>query len=188
MDANKNIIPIVEDDQGEGFMDPWELEDKLRAELLKKEHRESRKGWKSLNRKGDRKEQKMTDAWVTLKSKMEAMEQDINTPKPCTSMIDLQDHLAIGYSTLLKLSQEVLAAFRAVEQEWKRQEDGCGWGQEMAIRVLQACYRKHHCGDESIGWDELSNMIGDALWNAMGGEEYNKWLEKNLEEENVLIK
>lgn len=51
--------------------------------------------------------------------------------------------------------------------------------------TLEACklaYRKHHLGDESIGWEELSNCLFLALCNEMGDEGYQDWLKNAVEE------
>lgn len=37
-------------------------------------------------------------------------------------------------------------------------------------------YRKHHLDDPSIGWDELSNILLNALCNSMGDTAFNEWL------------
>lgn len=47
--------------------------------------------------------------------------------------------------------------------------------QHKLLFVLKLAYRKHHLGDETIGWDELGNKMCDALCDAMGDEEYRKW-------------
>lgn len=44
------------------------------------------------------------------------------------------------------------------------------------LTACQMAYRKHHLDDDSIGWDELSDYLGDALCNAMGDQEYINWL------------
>jgi hypothetical protein len=48
-------------------------------------------------------------------------------------------------------------------------------GDRMSIETLKACYLKHACNDESIGWDELTDMIGNALAQIMGDEEFCRW-------------
>ena len=45
------------------------------------------------------------------------------------------------------------------------------------LTACQMAYKKHHLGDESIGWDELSSALLDALCNEMGDEGYQNWLE-----------
>jgi len=47
-----------------------------------------------------------------------------------------------------------------------------------AIEVLKLVYRKHVLNDDSIGWDELSNMLCDAICNAIGDDEFVKWLDE----------
>ena len=52
------------------------------------------------------------------------------------------------------------------------------------IDLLYACqmaYKKHHKGDESIGWDELSEILLDALCNSMGPDEFVKWNESGAQ-------
>ena len=47
------------------------------------------------------------------------------------------------------------------------------------IDLLYACkaaYRKHCLNDESIGWDELSDILKEALCNAMSDEGFVLWL------------
>ena len=48
------------------------------------------------------------------------------------------------------------------------------------IDLLYACkaaYRKHHLGDESIGWEELSDILKEALCNAMGDDDFYLWVQ-----------
>jgi hypothetical protein len=45
------------------------------------------------------------------------------------------------------------------------------------LNVVQVAYRKHHLSDESIGWDELSDIMLDALCESMGDKGYKKWLQ-----------
>jgi hypothetical protein len=49
---------------------------------------------------------------------------------------------------------------------------------ESLLRAVQCSYLKHHCGSEEIGWDELSEILSDALWNAMGPDACNEWCEQ----------
>ena len=44
------------------------------------------------------------------------------------------------------------------------------------LDAVKLAYRKHHLGDESIGWGELSECLLDALCNAMGDDGYQEWL------------
>lgn len=39
--------------------------------------------------------------------------------------------------------------------------------QHLVLACL-AAYRKHHLGDDGIGWEELSQLLSDALANAIG--------------------
>lgn len=53
---------------------------------------------------------------------------------------------------------------------------GCGG----LVETLKLCYRKHHLGDESIGWEELSDRMQTALCNVMGDDEFCEWLRAAL--------
>lgn len=44
------------------------------------------------------------------------------------------------------------------------------------LDAAQLAYRKHHLDDPDIGWDELSEQLYLALTNAMGDQEFIKWL------------
>lgn len=44
------------------------------------------------------------------------------------------------------------------------------------LEVVKLAYRKHHCYDDSIGWDELSDKLYCALANAMSDEGFVKWI------------
>ena len=46
------------------------------------------------------------------------------------------------------------------------------------LYAVQAAYRKHHLDDDRIGWEELSNILLDALCNKMGDRGYQLWLER----------
>ena len=48
----------------------------------------------------------------------------------------------------------------------------------MLLEVVGIAYRKHHLGDDSIGWDELSENLLNALCNVLGDELFNKWLKE----------
>jgi hypothetical protein len=47
--------------------------------------------------------------------------------------------------------------------------------QDQLIAALKMAYRKHVKMDESIGWDELSDVLCDALCEAEGDEAFQKW-------------
>lgn len=54
---------------------------------------------------------------------------------------------------------------------------------DVLLRACQAAYRKHHMGDESIGWHELSDILGTALPEVMGDKEFQAWPEANSDGE-----
>jgi len=46
--------------------------------------------------------------------------------------------------------------------------------------LLNACklaYRKHWLDDDSIGWDELGDILCDAICNSIGDDAFQQWLE-----------
>lgn len=43
--------------------------------------------------------------------------------------------------------------------------------------ALKMAYRKHVLDDDSIGWDELSDIIKEGLCNQMGDEKFILWVE-----------
>jgi len=47
---------------------------------------------------------------------------------------------------------------------------------ESLVDALKAVYRKHVMDDDSIGWDELSDIVKDALCDAIGDERFNEFL------------
>jgi hypothetical protein len=54
------------------------------------------------------------------------------------------------------------------------------------LEAVKLAYRKHHLGDDSIGWDELSDKLGDALNNAMGPRGFVDWMDGFKREEEAL--
>ena len=49
------------------------------------------------------------------------------------------------------------------------------------VDLFYACrmaYRKHCLNEESIGWDELSEILKEALCNHMGDEGFILWLDE----------
>jgi hypothetical protein len=47
------------------------------------------------------------------------------------------------------------------------------------LTVVKMAYRKHVCGDESIGWDELGDRLAAEICNAIGSDEFCKWNDAN---------
>lgn len=50
-------------------------------------------------------------------------------------------------------------------------------GYDALLRVCQRAYRKHYTDDPEIGWEQLGEEMSDALEQAMGADEFNKWLD-----------
>jgi len=51
----------------------------------------------------------------------------------------------------------------------------------IALDALQAAYRKHHYGDDTVGWDELGNKLNNAVCTLMGEEGAYSWRAALLE-------
>lgn len=49
--------------------------------------------------------------------------------------------------------------------------------ESQTLAALKLAYRKHHLSDESIGWDELSNVMLYALCEELGDAGFQQWLE-----------
>jgi thiol-disulfide isomerase/thioredoxin len=45
------------------------------------------------------------------------------------------------------------------------------------LTAVQKAYRKHCLNDNSIGWEELDNILLNALCNSMGDKGYQQWME-----------
>lgn len=53
------------------------------------------------------------------------------------------------------------------------------WQHEpQTVAALQAAYRKHCLDDDSIGWNELGNLMANALSEAMGATAFVRWLQE----------
>ena len=48
------------------------------------------------------------------------------------------------------------------------------------LSAVQITYRKHHLNDDSLGWDEVSDILHNTLCNVIGDEGYIKWIEQIL--------
>jgi hypothetical protein len=46
---------------------------------------------------------------------------------------------------------------------------------EQMLNMLKRVYQKHHCGNEDIGWEELSSELCDTLCNIMGSDKFIEW-------------
>lgn len=45
------------------------------------------------------------------------------------------------------------------------------------LEALKVMYRKHVLNDESLGWDEVGDMMCNCLCNTMTDRGYQDWLE-----------
>ena len=48
--------------------------------------------------------------------------------------------------------------------------------QALLLEAAKLAYRKHHLGDESIGWDQLSDVLQTTLAEVMGDRPFQAWL------------
>lgn len=46
----------------------------------------------------------------------------------------------------------------------------------VLLTAVKAAYRKHCLDDDSIGWDELSEILLDSLCEVMGDDGYQSWV------------
>ena len=53
------------------------------------------------------------------------------------------------------------------------------------VFACQMAYRKHCLNDESVGWDQLSDILKESLCNAMGDDGFLIWLD-HLWQTNVI--
>lgn len=59
--------------------------------------------------------------------------------------------------------------------------------QKINNSLLNACkfaYRKHWMGDDTIGWNELGDVLHEAICNAIGDDGFLQWLDKLREPSN----
>jgi hypothetical protein len=48
---------------------------------------------------------------------------------------------------------------------------------DQMLEALKLAYRKHSCGEESLGWTEVTDVILNAICEAIGDEGYQAWVE-----------
>lgn len=53
----------------------------------------------------------------------------------------------------------------------------------ILLEATKAAYRKHHLNDDSIGWQELSEILFNALTETMGDGGFSKWLKGITQED-----
>ena len=52
--------------------------------------------------------------------------------------------------------------------------------QEQLVHALKMAYRKHQLDDESIGWNELTPIMANALCEAIGDQAFQDWIDEQL--------
>jgi hypothetical protein len=79
------------------------------------------------------------------------------------------------YTRIIQMGDE------AVKQKLKE----LGWtppgAKNQSLEALKLAYRKHNLQDDSIGWDELSAVLLDALCEEMGDVGFQQWLGEQSE-------
>jgi len=80
-----------------------------------------------------------------------------------------------GRNALVDAAQEAMDLVMYLRQELCDQEKRIRDNQILLDAVKNA-YRKHHLGQAEIGWDELSEILMNALCNVMGEDKFCKWL------------
>lgn len=48
---------------------------------------------------------------------------------------------------------------------------------EELIEVIKKCHRKHCLDDDSIGWEELTDLLSDTLRDIFGDNGYCEYVE-----------
>jgi hypothetical protein len=56
------------------------------------------------------------------------------------------------------------------------------------LRAIEMEYRKHNLSDDSIGWDELGDILCDELCHAYGGDVFADWVMQFDDGEKSLAK
>jgi hypothetical protein len=46
----------------------------------------------------------------------------------------------------------------------------------VLLIAVKACYLKHHLNSDAFGWDEISEILQNALCNELGDKGYQDWL------------
>lgn len=62
-------------------------------------------------------------------------------------------------------------------------------GMNTEARLLHAClcaYRKHVSGNENLGWNELGDILHNAICEAIGDDEFVAWNEDEWDGESKI--
>ena len=76
---------------------------------------------------------------------------------------------------------KMVADYKPKPQYTKEMKD-----RDILLVAVQKAYRKHHMGDQNIGWEELSEVLLDALCEVMTDKGFQSWLhiaKKNIKED-----
>ena len=56
---------------------------------------------------------------------------------------------------------------------------------EQTIKALKSAYRKHHLMDDSIGWEELGEILCDALCEEIGDVKFCEFVKRHQKEGEI---
>ena len=48
---------------------------------------------------------------------------------------------------------------------------------KILLEICKRVYRKHVLSDDAIGWEDLSDELGEVLCEQMGCANFNKWVD-----------
>lgn len=54
---------------------------------------------------------------------------------------------------------------------------------EQATEALKLAYRKHHLGDEAVGWNELGDKLLNALCELMTDKGFQEWMKGYVQDD-----
>lgn len=49
---------------------------------------------------------------------------------------------------------------------------------ERLLHAVLCAYAKHHMGDPEIGWEQLSDILHDAICNEIGDDAFCEWVKR----------
>ena len=78
--------------------------------------------------------------------------------------------------------EDIVTAHNAALASLRSEIDALRRERDEQTRLIQSAYRKHHLGQDNIGWNELSDRMCDTLCNVMGDTAFQKWLEEQTED------
>lgn len=77
---------------------------------------------------------------------------------------------------ILDTGAEASAALKIIFPGYALKKGCIDDGPSNILDAIKLVYRKHHLGDETIGWDELSSILHNAICNEIGDDAFNAWI------------